>query len=165
MKKNGNLAAFMRDSGDNPPRVHYSESTDLGETWSGSVKTDIPNTASVEVLVLKDGRWSFVGNNIPDGRNQLALFLSDDEGKTWKWKTYLEYEEPKAGSFSYPSLIQTEDGFLHSTYSFHLKNDKKANTSNAKPPKPSQTSGAKALKVAKPAVSAGQRASKSTQTK
>jgi predicted neuraminidase len=126
MKKNGNLAAFMRDSGDNPPRVHYSESTDLGETWSGSLKTDIPNTASVEVLVLKDGRWAFVGNNIPDGRNQLALFLSDDEGKTWKWKTYLEYEEPKAGSFSYPSLIQTEDGFLHITYSFHLKNDKKA---------------------------------------
>lgn len=46
-----------------------------------------------------------------------------------------------------------------------VKNDKKANTSNAKPSKPSQTSGAKALKVAKPAVSAGQRASKSTQTK
>jgi hypothetical protein len=46
-----------------------------------------------------------------------------------------------------------------------VKNDKKANTSNAKPMKPSQTSGAKALKVAKPAVSAGQRAGKSTQTK
>ena len=46
-----------------------------------------------------------------------------------------------------------------------VKNDKKANTSNAKSAKPSQTSGAKVLKVAKPAVSAGQRAGKSTQTK
>jgi hypothetical protein len=46
-----------------------------------------------------------------------------------------------------------------------VKNDKKANTSNAKSAKPSQTSGAKALKVAKPSISAGQRASKSTQTK
>ena len=125
-KKNGNLAAFMRDSGDYPPRVHYSESADLGETWSGSVKTDIPNTASVEVLVLKDGRWAFVGNNIPDGRNQLVLFLSDDEGKTWKWQTFLENVEPNSGSFSYPCLIQSADGFLHISYSYHLPGEKKS---------------------------------------
>ncbi len=125
-KKNGNLSAFMRDSGDYPPRVHYSESSDLGESWSMSVKTDIPNTASVEVLVLKDGSWAFVGNDIPDGRNQLVLWLSDDEGKTWKWKTYLENMEPKAGKFSYPCLIQTSDGLLHITYSHHLSDEKKS---------------------------------------
>ncbi len=125
-KKNGNLAAFLRDSGDYPPRVHYSESSDLGESWTSSVKLDIPNTASVELLVLKDGRWAFVGNDIPDGRNQLVLWLSDDEGKTWKWKTYLENMEPKAGGFSYPCLIQTSDGLLHISYSYHLPGDKKS---------------------------------------
>lgn len=46
-----------------------------------------------------------------------------------------------------------------------VKNDKKANTSNAKPAKPSQTSGAKPLKVSKPIQSTGKRVSKSTQTK
>lgn len=46
-----------------------------------------------------------------------------------------------------------------------VKNDKKANTSNAKPAKPDQTSGAKPLKVSKPTQSAGKRVSKSTQTK
>lgn len=94
-KKNGNLLAYLRDSGDNPPRVHMSESTDQGESWSPSVKTDIPNTASVELLVLKDGRLAFLGNDIIDGRYRLGLFLSDDEGKTWNWKTYLENVAPE----------------------------------------------------------------------
>ncbi|AFK05157.1 neuraminidase (sialidase)-like protein [Emticicia oligotrophica DSM 17448] len=125
-KKNGNLYALMRDSGDDPSRVHESESTDLGETWKASSKTKIPNTASVELLVLKDGRWAFLGNDIDDGRYRLSLFLSDDEGKTWKWKTKLENVEPNKGSFSYPSLIQTEDGLIHLTYSYHLEKDKKS---------------------------------------
>lgn len=125
-KKNGNLYALMRDSGDDPARVHTSESNDNGETWQVSTKTAIPNTASVELLVLQDGRWAFVGNDVEDGRYRIALFLSDNEGKTWNWKTYLEKVEPNKGSFSYPSLIQTADGLLHITYSFHLEKDKKS---------------------------------------
>ena len=125
-KKNGNLVAYMRDSGDSPPRVHYSESSDNGETWSASVKMDIPNTASVELLVLNDGRWAFLGNDIYDGRYKLSLFLSDDEGKTWKWKIRMEDHDPKYGGFSYPSLIQTKDGLLHMTYSHHVEKNQKS---------------------------------------
>jgi predicted neuraminidase len=118
VKKNGDIVAFMRDSGDAPPRVHKSISKDNGESWSYSEKTDIPNTASVEILILKDGRWAFVGNDIEDGRYRLVLMISDDEGETWKWKEYLE-NDPKqgGGSYSYPCLIQTADGLLHVTYS------------------------------------------------
>jgi predicted neuraminidase len=125
-KKNGNLYALMRDSGDDPARVHMSESKNNGETWQVSTKTAIPNTASVELLVLQDGRWAFLGNDIDDGRYRIGLFLSDNEGKTWNWKTYLEKVEPNKGSFSYPSLIQTADGLLHITYSYHLEKDKKS---------------------------------------
>ncbi len=125
-KKNGNLLAYLRDSGDNPPRVHMSESTDQGESWSPSVKTDIPNTASVELLVLKDGRLAFLGNDIIDGRYRLGLFLSDDEGKTWNWKTYLENVAPGKGSFSYPCMTQSPDGLLHISYSSHLEKDQKS---------------------------------------
>ena len=124
-KKNGNLFAFMRDAGDDPSRVHLSESSDKGETWTATTKTTIPNTASVELLVLQDGRWAFLGNDIDDGRYRLSLFLSDDEGKTWHWKTRLENVEPNKSSFSYPCLIQTKDGLLHITYSFHAEKDKK----------------------------------------
>lgn len=124
-KKNGNLFAYMRDSGDEPTRVHISESSDGGESWTATKKTDIPNTASVELLVLQDGKWAFLGNDIDDGRYQLSLRISDDEGKTWKWKNFIENDLTKKGGYSYPSLIQTKDGLLHLTYSYHPEKSKK----------------------------------------
>ncbi|RDB03442.1 sialidase family protein [Runella aurantiaca] len=124
-RKNGNLVAYLRDSGDEPTRVQISESSDKGESWTASLKTDIPNTASVEILTLQDGKWAFLGNDIDDGRYRVSLYLSDDEGKTWKWKTRLEDHARDKGGYSYPCLIQTPDGLLHITYSAHAdKNNK-----------------------------------------
>lgn len=120
LKKNGNIAAYMRDNGDSPEKVQVSESNNKGESWSVATKTNITNTASVELLVLQDGKWAFLGNDIADGRYKLSLYISDDEGKSWKWKYYVENEQPGKGSFSYPSLIQTSDGLLHMTYSYQL---------------------------------------------
>ena len=118
LKKDGHIVAYMRDNGDAPPRVQVSESADKGESWSAALKTDIPNTASVELLVLQNGKWAFLGNDIENGRYRFSLYISDDEGKSWKWKTFIENETPGKGSFSYPSLIQTKDGLLHMTYSY-----------------------------------------------
>jgi predicted neuraminidase len=123
-KKDGTIVAFMRDSGDAPNRVHTSESNDEGESWTASIKTEIPNTASVEICTLADGKWAFLGNDIDGGRHILSLYLSDDEGKTWKWKTKIEDHPKDEGRFSYPSLIRTKDGLLHMTYSFHRKEGK-----------------------------------------
>ena len=118
-KKDGTLVAYMRDSGDVPQRVLMSTSADDGETWSPAVDTDIPNpSSSLEVVALEDGRWVMVCNDTEDGRHQLALMLSDDEGQTWKRKRYLEQSAPGAGSFAYPSMIQTQDGRIHVTYSY-----------------------------------------------
>ncbi len=125
-KKDGTIVAFMRDSGDEPTRVQTSESKNNGESWSAAIKTDIPNTASVELCVLKDGKWAFLGNDIDDGRYILSLYLSDDEGKTWKWKTKVEDHPKDEGGYSYPSLIQAPDGLLHMTYSYHPEQKKKS---------------------------------------
>ena len=125
-KKNGNLVAYMRDSGDGPNRVHISESADNGETWKATEKSDIPNTASVELLVLKDGKWAFLGNDIDDSRHQLTLRISEDEGKTWKKSVAIENDTVKKGGYSYPSLIQTADGLLHMTYSHHPEKGRKS---------------------------------------
>ena len=125
-RKNGHLVAYMRDSGDSPTRVHRSESADGGESWTATIKTDIPNTASVEALVLLDGRWAFLSNDVDDGRYRLSLYISDDEGKTWSWKHHIEDHQPGQGSYSYPSLIQTADGLLHMTYSHHPDNQHKS---------------------------------------
>ncbi|HPE75548.1 MAG TPA: exo-alpha-sialidase [Draconibacterium sp.] len=127
VRKNGDIVAYMRDSGDAPARVHKSISKDNGESWSYTVKTEIPNEASVELLKLNDGRWAFVGNDINDGRYRLVLMLSDEEGETWKWKEYLENDNKQGGgSYSYPCLIQTTDGMLHITYSSRTSENEKS---------------------------------------
>ena len=125
-RNNGDIIAFMRDSGDPPSRVHKSTSKDHGETWSASVKTDIPNTASVELLKLQDGRWAFLGNDIVDGRYRLSLYFSKDEGETWTTKVRIEDVPVGQGSFSYPCLIQDSTGNLHMTYSHNIGEQKKS---------------------------------------
>ncbi len=122
-KRNGNIFAFMRDNGDEPSKVQFSESADNGYSWSAAQKTDIPNTASVELITLKDGRWAFVGNDEEDGRYRLSLYMSDDEGHSWKWKRTLETFPRDKGRFSYPCLIQAADGLLHISYSYSTGKD------------------------------------------
>ncbi|MFT7033326.1 MAG: putative neuraminidase [Cyclobacteriaceae bacterium] len=117
-RENGDIVALMRDSGDAPGRVHQSISRDQGESWSATVKTDIPNTASVELLKLNDGKWAFLGNDVDNGRYRLRLYLSEDEGETWKWKVDIENSDEKTNRFSYPSLSQDKKGLLHMTYSY-----------------------------------------------
>lgn len=125
-RRDGTLVAYMRDSGDAPARVQMSESIDGGMSWTAARKTDIPNGASVDVLVLRDGRWAMLGNDVDDGRYRLSLYLSDDEGVTWRVKQPLEFDHAKVGRYSYPSLIQGRDGLLYMTYSYHPDNDHKA---------------------------------------
>ncbi len=123
LKKNGDIIAYMRDNGAAPTRVTISESRDKGESWTAAVKGDIPNPgSSIELQVLKDGRWAFIGNDVDEGRHRLCLYLSEDEGKSWKYKSWLEDQPPKSANFSYPAMIQTEDGILHITYSHRYEN-------------------------------------------
>ena len=125
LKKNGDLVAYMRDNGDEPGRVMKSISKDNGFEWSITEDTRIPNPGtSVEAISLENGDWIMVYNDIENGRHSLAVSLSDDEGETWRWTRNLEKEKAGEGSFSYPSVIQTKDGLIHATYSFHQKNNK-----------------------------------------
>jgi predicted neuraminidase len=55
-------------------------------------------------------------NDEREGRNRLAVSISDDEGTTWKWKRMLE-EKPE-GSFDYPAIIQGKDDTIHAVYSY-----------------------------------------------
>lgn len=125
-KNNGQIVAYMRDSGDSPSRVQVSTSLDEGESWSAALDSEIPNTASVELLALKDGIWAFLGNDIDDGRYRLSLFLSDDQGETWNRKVRIEDKPKDQGGFSYPSLVEDDHGLLHMTYSYHPEKAKKS---------------------------------------
>lgn len=138
-RKNGDLVAYMRDSGDAPSRVQMSVSKDEGYSWSYAVKTDIPSGASVEALKWSDEKWIMILNDTEDNkRNKLSLYASENEGKDWQLIHHIENDESEKGRFSYPALIKTRDGKIHLTFSHHRDNNKKAirhvviNTDNIK---------------------------------
>lgn len=122
-RKDGTIVAYMRDNGPPPKRVLMTESRDDGVTWSPVIDTEIPNSGTgLEVTALRDGTWAMVNNDTEVGRYSLSVTLSDDEGKSWKWKRRLELDNRGrgAGSFHYPSMIQARDGSLHVSYSYFL---------------------------------------------
>ena len=125
VRNDGSIDAYMRDDGDEPGRIMLSHSDDEGYSWTYAVKSDIPNPgASIEILKLKSGNWLLAYNDVDDGRYSIAVAISDDEGKTWKWKKKLENK--KGGSFSYPSVIQASDGKIHLNYSYFYTGDRKS---------------------------------------
>jgi BNR repeat protein len=135
-KRNGFLFTFMRDNGPPPKRLHQAESTDNGMTWSEVTDSDIPNPGSgAEVIVLANGHWALIYNDTETGRNSLAIAISEDEGKSWRWKRHLEHDPsgPEAGSYAYPSIIQARDGSLHATYSYHLSRRDLPNDADGQP--------------------------------
>ena len=120
-RRDGTLVAFMRDNGPRH-RVQVCESKDDGVHWGPVRFLDLPNPgSSVDVCVLRSGRWLLVCNDTEKGRHSLVALLSDDEGRTWKWSRHLERHEPGDGSYSYPSIMQSRDGLIHVTYSYHVR--------------------------------------------
>jgi len=125
VRKDGSIDAYMRDDGDEPGRIVISHSNDEGYSWTYGQKSDIPNPgASLEVIQLISGNWLMVYNDVDDGRYSLSVTISDDDGKSWKWKRNLE--NTKGASFSYPSVIQAKNRKIHVTYSYFSKEGKKA---------------------------------------
>lgn len=121
-KRDGTLATYMRDNGPPPKRLLYSESADRGRTWADVRDSDIPNSgAGAEVIDLRGGRWALINNDTERGRHRLSVWISDDDGKSWRWKRALEADSgmPGSGSYGYPSIIQARDGSLHATYTFN----------------------------------------------
>ncbi|HPO15662.1 MAG TPA: exo-alpha-sialidase [Candidatus Hydrogenedentes bacterium] len=117
-KKDGAIMAFMRDNGI-PNYVRTATSSDNGVTWSKLGTLEIRNPgSSVECIALKNGHWILVCNDTTDGRHLLSVYVSEDEGTTWKLLRRLEEVEKGKGSFSYPSVIQAVDGSIHCTYSY-----------------------------------------------
>jgi len=142
-KKNGNIVAFMRAR----PVVRRAESSDGGMTWTED-PLDIPcPNSSVAALGLKSGHWLLAVNDAK-GRQVLTAYLSDDEGRTWKWKRAFERIEAQQGSgpnpapiqagdervetrqgaAHYPTLIQAADGAIHIVYTYSKTAEFEGNT-------------------------------------
>ncbi len=124
ISKDGSLAAYLRDNGPPPKRMQLTNSLDGGFSWSIAKDTSIPNSgAGFDMTTLNTGEWIMIYNETEEGRHDLTVAISDDEGKSWKWKKKIEYDDrgDQATQSHYPAIIQGADGHIHTVYSFHHK--------------------------------------------
>lgn len=121
-RKDGSLVAYMRENGITD-KIRVSESKDGGKTWGPVGELDMPNPGSgLDAVRLANGHWVLIHNDQTNGRNSLAVSLSEDEGKSWQHVRHLE-QQPK-GSFHYPAIIQGKDGTIHAVYSYFVDGGK-----------------------------------------
>jgi predicted neuraminidase len=108
----GVLALMRSDAG----FLYESRSADGGATWTPPAATALPNpNAGIDAVTLRDGRHVLVYNPLAQGRDVLAVALSN-EGR--EWKRVLTLEDEAGAQFSYPAVIQTRDGRVHITYTW-----------------------------------------------
>jgi predicted neuraminidase len=110
-------------------------SKDEGLTWSQLESTGLPNPSSgTDAVTLADGRQLLVYNHrarasedAPTGNSRGILNVAvSDDGKIWQAAVLLEDSDSGEGEggraeFSYPAVIQTADGKVHITYTWHRK--------------------------------------------
>jgi predicted neuraminidase len=90
-------------------------SSDGGKTWGPLTASELPNpSAGIDAVRLKDGRFLLVYNHTTSGRSPLNVAISND-GVRWIPSVALE-QQP--GEYSYPAVIQTQDGKVHVTYTW-----------------------------------------------
>jgi hypothetical protein len=102
--------------------IATSFSSDNGQTWSTMNATGLPNPNSgIDAVTLDNGRHLLVYNHLSSGdrgwgrRGLLNLAVSTD-GLVWRAASVLEQE--KNAEFSYPAMIETNDGNVHVTYTW-----------------------------------------------
>lgn len=96
-------------------RIFEIWSDDRGKTWGEMTLADLPNPNSgTDAVTLKDGRHLLVYNHTRRGRTPLNVAVSTD-GKQWQAALVLE-DQP--GEYSYPAVIQAEDGTVGITYTY-----------------------------------------------
>jgi predicted neuraminidase len=101
-----------------------SWSTDNGRTWSEFKESELPNNNSgIDGVTLKDGRHVLVYNHIKPtkkwgDRNVLNMAISKD-GVNWDAAVLLENDPDPDTEYSYPAVIQGEDGMIHITYTWN----------------------------------------------
>jgi predicted neuraminidase len=121
-RNDGTLLAYMRENGPRD-RIRIAESHDDGVSWGRVGVSELPNPGSgLDGVRLHSGHWLLVYNDSTAGRKSLAVSLSDDEGRSWKWTRHLERHA--AGSYHYPAVIQGRNDVIHFVYSFFVTGGK-----------------------------------------
>ena len=118
------LQAFFRDR--RAEHVYHSVSTDEGHVWSKPEKTTLPNNnAAIQATVLSNKHMAIVFNPTNKARYPMRIAISEDSGKTWPHFKDLETKpdlssSPSASTeYSYPTILQSTDGYIHVSYTYN----------------------------------------------
>jgi len=100
-------------------------SQDNGDTWSALSPTKLPNPNSgTDALTLSNGYHLLVYNPTlrgQNGRAKLSVALSKNGEE---WEEVLSLENHQEGEFSYPAVIESNDGKIHISYTYNRRNVK-----------------------------------------
>jgi predicted neuraminidase len=99
-------------------RIVAADSMDDGKSWGEVRFIDLPNPNSgIDAVRLRDGRIVLIFNNSYNKRTPLNLAVSGDGEHFTVFKTL----EDGPGQFSYPAIVQAENGDLMMTYSWQRR--------------------------------------------
>lgn len=117
------IKAFFRDR--RAENIYSASSTDEGYSWTEPKKTVLPNNnAAIQATMLASGNMALVFNPTNEGRNIIRIAISKDGGDTWPQYRDLEHASLGGGAdkkveYSYPSILQTPDGYIHVSYTYN----------------------------------------------
>ena len=99
-------------------RICIADSSDDGLTWTQARPINVPNPNSgLDAVMLRDGRTVLVYNNSTSKRTPLNLAVSKDG----EYFTMFHTLESQPGEYSYPAMIQAQNGDLLITYTWNRK--------------------------------------------
>ena len=87
-------------------------SYDRGKTWSPSIRSQIKGPGSrFHIRRLSSGRVMLINHHEFKNRDNLTVFLSDDDGKSWPHRLLLD----ERNEVSYPDAVE-HNGFIYIIY-------------------------------------------------
>ena len=108
----GRLLAYLRTGGKGGV-IWRTESADDGASWQTPTPTRWPNpNAGIDLLRLQNGHLLLAFNNSATRRTPLCLALATADEEF----SHIRAVEDQEGEFSYPTLLQTQDGHIHLVY-------------------------------------------------
>lgn len=107
-------------------KIIAAHSSDAGQNWSKLYALDLPNPNSgIDAIpIAGSNTYLMVYNPLTagkewwEGRSKLVLGQSPNGEH---WKEILSLEDHDEGEFSYPAIIESNDGKVHITYTFDRK--------------------------------------------
>ena len=112
----------------NNHKIYRSDSIDGGKNWCVIYPTGLPNNNSgIDLVKTPGGTLLLVCNPCAENwgsRKCLAIFVSMDNGVSWKEKHTLEdrTNQEEHAEFSYPAIITTSRNEAAVVYTFNRKN-------------------------------------------